>query len=469
MQEHGLKISELVTLFNLEVLNRGSDYDTALLTITDVNRPGLQFHSFYDYFDPRRLQVLGKAEITYLKGLTTEQRRKCFDDLFLYDIPALVISRGLDCFPECLESARVHERTLLRTEETTVEFTSHTIEYLNRVLAPCVTRHGVLLDISGEGVMITGDSGIGKSESAIELIMRGHRLVADDAVEIRRISNQLIGTAPEVIRHYIELRGIGVIDVRQLFGMSAIMNGLALHGGFIPYAGTFMVFSDYAKNALRLAALMGTRAVWVFTHDSIGVGEDGPTHQPIEQVPGLRLMPGLDVWRPCDTVETAVAWQCALENAHRPTCLSLSRQNLPFVSRDEAQVQAIARGGYVLRDCDGTPELILMATGSEVGITLEAAEALTAEGRKVRVVSMPCCERFDAQDAAYRESVLPAAVRARVAVEAAAADYWRKYVGLDGAVLGMTTFGASGPGKALAEHFGFTSAHLADMARQLLG
>ena len=222
MQEHGLKISELVTLFNLEVLNRGSDYDTALLTITDVNRPGLQFHSFYDYFDPRRLQVLGKAEITYLKGLTTEQRRKCFDDLFLYDIPALVISRGLDCFPECLESARVHERTLLRTEETTVEFTSHTIEYLNRVLAPCVTRHGVLLDISGEGVMITGDSGIGKSESAIELIMRGHRLVADDAVEIRRISNQLIGTAPEVIRHYIELRGIGVIDVQQLFGMGSV-------------------------------------------------------------------------------------------------------------------------------------------------------------------------------------------------------------------------------------------------------
>ena len=223
MQEHGLKISELVTLFNLEVLNRGSDYDTALLTITDVNRPGLQFHSFYDYFDPRRLQVLGKAEITYLKGLTTEQRRKCFDDLFLYDIPALVISRGLDCFPECLESARVHERTLLRTEETTVEFTSHTIEYLNRVLAPCVTRHGVLLDISGEGVMITGDSGIGKSESAIELIMRGHRLVADDAVEIRCIADRLVGTAPEVIRNYIELRGIGVIDVRQLFGMRAVM------------------------------------------------------------------------------------------------------------------------------------------------------------------------------------------------------------------------------------------------------
>ena len=222
MQERGLKMSEFVAQFNLEVLNKGADFDTMLLTITDVNRPGLQFHDFYDYFDPRRLQVVGKAEITYLKGLTEQRRRKCFDDLFLYDIPALVISRGLDCFPECLDSAREHDRTLLRTEDTTVEFTSRTIEFLNRYLAPCVTRHGVLLDISGEGVMITGDSGIGKSESAIELIMRGHRLVADDAVEIRRISNQLIGTAPEVIRHYIELRGIGVIDVRQLFGMSAI-------------------------------------------------------------------------------------------------------------------------------------------------------------------------------------------------------------------------------------------------------
>ena len=222
MYEKGLKVTDFVSFFGLEVLNRGSDYETALLTITDVNRPGLQFHDFYDYFDPRRLQVIGKAEVTYLKSLTEEQRRKCFDDLFLYDIPALVISRGLDCFPECLESAVEHEKTILRTEETTVDFTSHAIEYLNRALAPCVTRHGVLLDIYGEGVMITGDSGVGKSETAIELIMRGHRLVADDAVELRRISNQLIGTAPEVIRHYIELRGIGVIDVRQLFGMSAI-------------------------------------------------------------------------------------------------------------------------------------------------------------------------------------------------------------------------------------------------------
>ena len=222
MYEKGLKVTDFVSFFGLEVLNRGSDYETALLTITDVNRPGLQFHDFYDYFDPRRLQVIGKAEVTYLKSLSDEQRRKCFDDLFLYDIPALVISRGLDCFPECLESAEQHEKTILRTEETTVDFTSHAIEYLNRALAPCVTRHGVLLDIYGEGVMITGDSGVGKSETAIELIMRGHRRVADDAVELRRISNQLIGTAPKVIRHYIELRGIGVIDVRQLFGMRTV-------------------------------------------------------------------------------------------------------------------------------------------------------------------------------------------------------------------------------------------------------
>ncbi|MCI2058543.1 MAG: HPr(Ser) kinase/phosphatase [Oscillibacter sp.] len=222
MYESGMSVSKFAEIFSLEVLNRGSDYETAQLTITDVNRPALQFQGFFDYFDPRRLQVIGKSEFMYLKGFSQEARKKSFDDLFLYDIPALVIARDLDCFPECLVSAREHEKTLLRTPETTVDFTAHAIEYLNRVLAPCITRHGVLLDIYGEGVMITGDSAIGKSETAIELIMRGHRLVADDAVEIRRVSNQLFGTAPEVIRHYIELRGIGVIDVRQLFGMRAI-------------------------------------------------------------------------------------------------------------------------------------------------------------------------------------------------------------------------------------------------------
>ncbi len=224
MSNTGMKLTDLVSLFHLEVLNEGADYASTRLTITDVNRPGLQFQGFYDYFDPMRLQVIGKAEVMYLKGLTNEKRRKCFDDFFLYDIPALVIARDLDCFPECMESAKAHERTLLRTKETTVEFTSHAIEVLNRIMAPCVTRHGVLLDIHGEGVMITGDSGIGKSEVAIELIMRGHRLVADDAVELRRFSDGLVGTAPEVIRHYIELRGIGVIDVRQLFGLRSIKN-----------------------------------------------------------------------------------------------------------------------------------------------------------------------------------------------------------------------------------------------------
>ena len=222
MQEQGLKITDFVKGFDLEVLNRGSDYEEARLTITDVNRPGLQFHDFYDYFDPRRLQVIGKAEYMYLKALDPAERKKCFDDLFLYDIPALVIARDLECFEECMKSAREHEKTLLRTSEVTVDFTKHVIDYLAHELAPCVTRHGVLLDIYGEGVMITGDSGIGKSEATIELIMRGHRLVADDAVELRKISDQLIGTAPEVIRDYIELRGIGVINVRQLFGMRAI-------------------------------------------------------------------------------------------------------------------------------------------------------------------------------------------------------------------------------------------------------
>ena len=222
MQANGTKLKDFVKTSDLEVLCAGNDFDTALLTVMDVNRPGLQLLDFYDYFDPRRLQVIGKAEMTYLRGLSSEQRRRCFDNLFLYDIPALVLARGLECPEECMASAIEHGRTILRTKEATVDFTSHTIEHLNRVLAPCVTRHGVLLDIHGVGVMITGDSGVGKSEAAIELIMRGHRLVADDAVELRRISNQLIGTAPEIIRHFIELRGIGVINVRELFGMRAI-------------------------------------------------------------------------------------------------------------------------------------------------------------------------------------------------------------------------------------------------------
>lgn len=251
------------------------------------------------------------------------------------------------------------------------------------------------------------------------------------------------------------------------FGMSTIMNGLALHGGFIPYAGTFMAFSDQAKNAVRLAAIMGLRSLWAFTHDSIGVGEDGPTHQPVEQLAMLRLTPDLRVWRPCDTVEAAVAWKCSIEHTG-PACLSLSRQSLPFMARNAAQVGQIAKGGYVLRDCAGTPELIMLATGSEVGLVVTAAEALTAEGRKVRVVSMPCAEVFDAQDAAWKESVLPVSVRRRLAVEASAPDYWRKYVGLDGDVIGVDRFGASAPGNVMFEKYGFTATHVLEKARALL-
>ncbi|BAV92278.1 transketolase [Candidatus Desulfovibrio trichonymphae] len=255
------------------------------------------------------------------------------------------------------------------------------------------------------------------------------------------------------------------------FGMGTIMNGLALHGGFMPYAGTFMAFSDQAKNAVRLAALMGLRLVWVFTHDSIGVGEDGPTHQPVEQIAALRATPNLLLWRPCDSVETVAAWKCALASRHTPVCLSLSRQKLQFMPRDAAQLAVVAKGGYVLHDCEGAPEIILLATGSEVALAVETAERLAApeEGsRRARVVSLPCAEIFDAQDDGYKESVLPDACRARIAVEAAAPDYWRKYVGLDGAVLGMATFGASAPASVLCERFGFTSDHLLNMAKALL-
>ena len=219
-----VRVKDIVEKFQMEVINRGTDYDTEILTITDVNRPGLQFIGFFDYFDPRRLQIIGKSEVTFLRGYSSEERRKCFEDLFCYEIPALVVSRNLDIFPECLEMAQKYGRTLLRTHHTSVEFTSMTIDYLNHALAPVITRHGVLVDVYGEGVLIFGDSGIGKSETAIELIKRGHRLVADDAVEITRIGSTLSGTAPELIRNYLEVRGVGVIDVEKLFGVGAVQD-----------------------------------------------------------------------------------------------------------------------------------------------------------------------------------------------------------------------------------------------------
>lgn len=238
------------------------------------------------------------------------------------------------------------------------------------------------------------------------------------------------------------------------FGMSAIMNGLALHGGFIPYGGTFLMFMEYARNALRMAALMKIRSVFVYTHDTIGLGEDGPTHQPVEQLASLRLTPNMETWRGCDQVEVAVAWQQAIERKDGPTSLVLTRQPLAQQPRTAAQLAEIARGGYVLSDCDGQPEMILISAGSEIELVVSAAKALTEEGRKVRVVSLPCTERFDNQDAAYKESVLPKAVRKRLAVEASIAGFWERYVGLNGKVIGMTSFGESAPANVLFKHFG---------------
>ncbi|QKO40209.1 transketolase [Serratia marcescens] len=252
------------------------------------------------------------------------------------------------------------------------------------------------------------------------------------------------------------------------FGMTAITNGIALHGGFLPYSATFLMFVEYARNAVRMAALMKLRNVFVYTHDSIGLGEDGPTHQPVEQLASLRVTPNMSTWRPCDQVESAVAWQYGIERNDGPTTLVFSRQNLTQQPRTAEQLANVYRGGYVLKDCAGTPDVILIATGSEVGITVEAADKLTAAGRQVRVVSMPSTDAFDKQDAAYRESVLPAAVTARVAVEAGIADYWYKYVGLNGAIVGMTTFGESAPAEQLFAEFGFTVDNVVAKAQALL-
>ncbi|GAB3093658.1 transketolase [Aestuariicella hydrocarbonica] len=240
------------------------------------------------------------------------------------------------------------------------------------------------------------------------------------------------------------------------FGMSAIMNGIALHGGFVNYGATFLMFMEYARNAVRMAALMKQQSIFVYTHDSIGLGEDGPTHQPVEQIPSLRIIPNMHVWRPCDTVESAVSWKSAIERRDGPSSLIFSRQGLAPQPRTDEQLSNVARGGYVLKDCAGEPEAILIATGSEVELAVAAADKLTADGKKIRVVSMPCAEIFCAQDAEYRQQVLPIQVAARVAVEAAQEDYWYKFVGLEGRVVGMTTFGESAPGGELMEHFGFT-------------
>ncbi|ALR17887.1 transketolase [Vibrio natriegens] len=252
------------------------------------------------------------------------------------------------------------------------------------------------------------------------------------------------------------------------FGMTAIMNGIALHGGFVPYGATFLMFMEYARNAMRMAALMKVQNIQVYTHDSIGLGEDGPTHQPVEQMASLRLTPNMSTWRPCDQVESAVAWKLAIERKDAPTALIFSRQNLAQQERTAEQVADIAKGAYILKDCEGKPELILIATGSEVELAVEAAAQLTAEGKQVRVVSMPSTDAFDKQDAAYREAVLPSDVTARIAIEAGIADFWYKYVGFGGKIIGMTTFGESAPAGELFKMFGFTTENVVNTAKELL-
>ncbi|ASI91249.1 transketolase [Vibrio mediterranei] len=252
------------------------------------------------------------------------------------------------------------------------------------------------------------------------------------------------------------------------FGMTAIINGIALHGGFVPYGATFLMFMEYARNAMRMAALMKVQNIQVYTHDSIGLGEDGPTHQPVEQIASLRVTPNMSTWRPCDQVESAVAWKYAIERKDGPTSLIFSRQNLAQQDRDAEQLANVAKGGYILKDCEGTPELILIATGSEVELATSAYAELTAEGKKVRVVSLPSTDVFDAQDEAYREAVLPAAVTKRIAVEAGIADYWYKYVGFGGKIIGMTTFGESAPAGELFKMFGFTTENVVATAKSLL-
>ncbi|RUO20407.1 transketolase [Aliidiomarina iranensis] len=251
------------------------------------------------------------------------------------------------------------------------------------------------------------------------------------------------------------------------FGMSAIMNGIQLHGGFRPYGATFLMFMEYARNAIRMASLMKQPVIHVYTHDSIGLGEDGPTHQPVEQLANLRLTPNCESWRPCDQVESAVAWQAAVERSDGPTCLIFTRQGVAQMARDTQQLKDVRKGGYVLKDFAAEPELILIATGSEVELAMQAAEALTAKGEKVRVVSMPSTCVFDKQDKAYRDSVLPPSVRRRVAVEAGIADFWHKYTGFEGAVVGMTTFGESAPADQLFAHFGFTVENVVAVAQNL--
>jgi transketolase len=280
-------------------------------------------------------------------------------------------------------------------------------------------------------------------------------------------SNNTLWKGSVAIDHRAKEGNYIYYGVRE-FAMSAIMNGIALHGGFIPYGGTFLVFSDYARNALRMAALARIHSLFVYSHDSIGVGEDGPTHQPVEHLASLRLIPNMSVWRPCDASEVAVAWKSAIERRDGPTCLIFSRQKLPHQCRDSETLALIQRGGYILRDCEGTAQAILIATGSEVQLAVEAAASLTAEGHRIRVVSMPSVDIFELQDTDYRNSVLPPQVTQRIVVESGASGLWPKYAGPHGKVIGLDCYGTSAPGGEVFKFFGFTVENVIQIVKKLL-
>ena len=321
---------------------------------------------------------------------------------------------------------------------------------------------GFIADLDRESTAIASRKA---SQRVLELIVPRLPELVGGSADLAHSNYSIVKASRDVVS--AEDGGNYVYYGVREFGMSAIANGLALHGGILPFTATFLVFSDYARNAVRMSALIPARVVHVYTHDSIGLGEDGPTHQPIEHLASLRYIPNNRVWRPADAVETAVAWKQALLRRDGPSCLALSRQNLAPQPRSGEQIANIARGGYVLFEAGNETDLILLATGSEVGIAVEAARVLAAQGRGVRVVSMPCCEVFDAQSQSYRDQVLPPQARRRVAIEAAVGDYWRKYVGLDGAVLGIDRFGASAPDKVLYKHYGLTVERLVETALAL--
>ncbi|UBB25864.1 transketolase [Pseudoxanthomonas japonensis] len=375
---------------------------------------------------------------------------------------------------EIYDGWRAGNTGLVREEQWNMLFDKYAAQYPEQAAELSRRSHGDL----PEGFLAAADAFIARTQAEGPVI--ASRKASQLAIEaFAPLLPEMIGGSADLAHSNLTLwkasKSVATDDpnanyvyygVRE-FGMTAISNGLALHGGFLPFDATFLVFSDYARNAVRMSALIPAHAIHVYTHDSIGLGEDGPTHQPVEHLASLRYIHNNDVWRPCDAVESAVSWKAAIVRRDGPSCLIFSRQNLPHQARSEAQVADIARGGYVLADAAGTPDVILIATGSEVGLAMQAKTTLDAEGLKTRVVSMPSTDVFDRQPAEYREAVLPKAVRKRVAVEAATTDFWRKYVGLDGAVVGMESFGASAPAEALYKHFGITVEKVVEAVKSL--